>query len=271
VVAYRQERGGDIIFGGNVYDGRTNLDPRVNSNLINRVLVLAALRPNPKRVLEIGLSIGTWNYLITGFPGIETIDVVEINPGYIELMKNYPAQQRALADGRIKLTIGDGRKVLRSREEAPYDLVVMNTTWHWRAYTSLLLSREFLTLVRSRMAPGALLAYNATESPDALYTAAAVFPHAYLYENFVVCADFDWRIRLDGDGGIAELLRIRPEGKPLFSAADEPLMRSFLSRDRTRTVEQASAEAGRPLEIITDRNLIAEYKYGRPLLDLWGW
>jgi spermidine synthase len=271
VASYRQQYGGDIIFGANVYDGRTNLDPRVNSNLINRVLVLAALRPNPKRVLEIGLSIGTWNYLITGFPGVETIDVVEINPGYIELMKHYPEQQRALADPRVNLVIGDGRKFLRSRSESSYDLVVMNTTWHWRAYSSLLLSREFLSLVRTRMAPGAVMTYNTTDSPDALYTAAAVFPHAYLYENFVIAADFDWRARLDDRNAIEDLRRIRPEGKPLFSPADDALMRSFLSRERVMTVEQAAAKAGRSLEIITDRNLVTEYKYGRPMFDRWGW
>jgi len=271
VVSYRQEHGGDAIFGGNVYDGRTNLDPRVNSNKIDRVLVLAALRPEPKRVLEIGLSVGTWNYLITGFPGVEAIDVVEINPGYLVLMKNYPEQQRALADPRVNLTIGDGRKFLRSQPEAAYDLVVMNTTWHWRAYASLLLSREFLTLVRSRMTPGAVMTYNTTNSPDALYTAAAVFPHAYLYDNFVIAADFDWRTRFDDGKAVDELRRIRPEGKPLFSPADESLMRYFLSRERTTTVEQAAAKAGRPLEIITDRNLIAEYKYGRPLFERWGW
>jgi spermidine synthase len=271
VVSYSQDDGGDAIFGGNVYDGRTNLDPRVNSNKINRVLVLAALRPEPKRVLEVGLSIGTWNYLITGFPGVETIDVVEINPGYIDLMKNYPEQRRALADPRVNLSIGDGRKFLRSRPESTYDMVVMNTTWHWRAYSSLLLSREFLTLVRTRMAPGALLAYNATESPDALYTAAAVFPHAYLYDNFVIAADFDWRARLDSANAIDALRRIRPEGRALFSEVDEALMRSFLSRERTETVEQVAAKARRPLEIITDRNLITEFKYGPPLFGRWGW
>ena len=267
VVSYRQEHGGDVIFGGNVYDGRTNLDPRVNSNKINRVLVLAALRPEPRRVLEIGLSIGTWNYLITGFPGVEAIDAVEINPGYVELMKDYPEQRRALADPRVNLTIGDGRKFLRSRPRTAYDLVVMNTTWHWRAYVSLLLSREFLTLVRARMAPGAVLAYNATGSPDALATAGAVFPHAYLYDNFVIAADFDWRTRLDAPGAVGELRRVRPEGKPLFSDSDEALMRRFLSRENTTTVEQAAVKAGRSLEIITDRNLITEYKYGRPLFD----
>ena len=187
-----------------------------NSNGINRIIVLAALRPNPKRVLMIGLSIGTWNYLITGFPGIEKIDVVEINPGYIDLIQDYPEQRRALADRRIKLSIADGRKFLRSVPEGTYDLVVMNTTLHWRSYISLLLSREFLTLVQTRMAPAALLAYNSTQSPDALNTAVAVFPHAYLYDNFVICSDSDWRTKLDEQSSVDELLKIRSEGKPLF-------------------------------------------------------
>ena len=42
-------------------------------------------------------------------------------------------------------------------------------------------------------------------------------------------------------------------------------MRDFLSRDHTATVEEIAAKTGRPLEIITDRNLITEYKYGLSL------
>ena len=61
------------------------------------------------------------------------------------------------------------------------------------------------------------------------------------------------------------MLKIRPEGKPLFSDSDGPLMRDFLSRDHTATVEEIAAKTGRPLEIITDRNLITEYKYGPSL------
>jgi predicted membrane-bound spermidine synthase len=264
-VSLKEDVGGDVILGGNVYDGRTNVDPRINSNGINRVLVLAALRPNPKRILMLGLSIGTWNYLVTGFPGVQQIDVVEINPGYIDMIQDYPEQRTALGDPRVKLTIADGRKFLRTVPESTYDLVVINTTFHWRSYISLLLSREFLTLVRTRMTRGALLAFNATGSPDALNTAASVFPYAYLYDNFVFCGDFDWRTKLDEQNSVDELLRVSPEGKPLLTMADKSLVLNFLSRDRTTTVAEATAKAGRPLEVITDRNLITEYKYGMPL------
>jgi spermidine synthase len=213
--------------------------------------------------LIIGLSIGSWAYLITGFPGIEHIDIVEINPGYLEMIQDYEKQRSALLDPRVSLHIGDGRKFLRSAPEATYDLVVMNTSFHWRAYMSLLLSREFLTLARSRMAPGSLLAFNATDSPDALQTASSVFRHAYLYDNFVVCADFDWRAQLEQPFSVAELIRIVPEGMPLLTEADRVLAMNFLSRNRTATSAELSTKVGRPLEIITDRNLITEYRYGR--------
>ena len=267
VVSYRNEKFGDIITGGNVYDGRANVDPRLNSNSINRVLVLAALRPRPKRILVIGLSIGSWVYLITGFQGVEHIDIVEINPGYLELINDYQKQSAALTDPRIRLHIGDGRKFLRTMHPESYDLVVMNTTYHWRAYISLLLSKEFLTLVRARMAPGGLLAFNTTESPDALYTASSVFPFAYLYDNFAICADFDWRKALDQPTSVEELLSIKPQGVPLLTESDRPLAKMFLSRTRTATTAEVAARTSRPLEIITDRNLITEYRFGRKFME----
>ena len=61
------------------------------------------------------------------------------------MIQDYAEQRKALADPRVKLTIADGRKFLRAVPKSTYDLVVMNTTFHWRSYTSLLLSREFLT------------------------------------------------------------------------------------------------------------------------------
>jgi hypothetical protein len=178
-------------------------------------------------------------------------------------MQDYPRQHAAMSDPRINLHIADGRKFLRTIPPGTYDLIVMNTTWHWRAYISLLLSREFLTLVRSRMVRGGVLAFNTTWSPDALRTASAVFPHAYAYDNFAIAADFDWRRELDAPAAVQALLAIRPAGKPLFLPADRPLIEDFLSLRRTATAGEAAARIGRPAEVITDRNLITEYRYGR--------
>lgn len=263
VVAHEDEAKGDAVFGGNVYDGRTNVDPRINSNGLNRIAVLSALTPRPKRVLVIGLSVGSWQHIIGGFQGVEHMDVIEINPGYIDLARNYDAQSVAVNDPRVRLIVGDGRKFLRRHPDLTYDLVVMNTTWHWRMYVSLLLSREFLTLIKRHMAPDAVLAFNTTGSPDALKTAATVFPHAYLYDNFTIAGFTDWRNKLAGPEAVANLRTIRPAGKPLFGPNDNDLISDFTDAKRLQDLTVVEAKARRAAEIITDRNLITEYRYGR--------
>lgn len=263
IVSHVDDAQGDSIFGANVYDGRTNVDPRINSNGINRIIVLHALAPNPKRVLVIGLSVGSWQHIIGGFPGVERMDVVEINPGYIDLAKNYDVQRKAIEDPRVNLIIGDGRKFLRQNPDLQYDVVVMNTTWHWRVYASLLLSREFLGMVYKHMAPDAVMTFNTTHSIDALKTAKAVFPHAYLYDNFVIAARFDWRQTMASAEAKAQLKRIRPAGKPLFGPNDDDIVTDFLGDHRILDLPAAEAKAGRAAEVITDRNLITEYRYGR--------
>jgi spermidine synthase len=259
--AHADPENGDTIYGGNVYDGRTNLDPRINSNGINRIVMLAALAPSPKRVLVVGLSIGSWQHLIGGFPGVETMDVIEINPGYLTLANNYDAQRRAIQDPRVNMIIGDGRKFLRQNPDRIYDLIVMNTTWHWRMYASLLLSQEFLTMVKGHMTSEAVITFNTTDSPDALKTAAVVFPHAYLYDNFVVAGQTDWRLALAAPAAVTALRAIRPAGKPLFGPADDDIIADYLDPRRIRDLATVAAGHNRPLEVITDRNLITEYKH----------
>ena len=252
---------GDTIYGGNVYDGRTNVDPRINSNGINRIVMLAALAPRPKRVLVIGLSIGSWQHLIGGFPGVEKMDVIEINPGYLTLAGHYEVQRKAIEDPRVRMIIGDGRKFLRQNPDLVYDLIVMNTTWHWRMYASLLLSREFLTVVEKHMTPDAFVTFNTTDSPDALKTATTVFPHAYLYDNFIVAGQRDWRPMLASPAAVSALQAIRPAGKDLFGPADDDVIADYLDGRRVRDLATIAARHNRPLEIITDRNLLTEYRH----------
>lgn len=188
VTIFEGGKEGDIVYGGNVYDGRTNLDGDLNSNGLHRVLVANVLQPQPKKVLMIGLSIGSWLALAREFEGVEALDIVEINPGYSALAQHYPAQADALKDPRVHLVVDDARRWLRLHPEKQYDLVIMNNTWHWRAYSSLLLSREFFTQLKQHMTPDAIVAFNSTYSQDAFLTANSVFGHVYRLSNFIYAA-----------------------------------------------------------------------------------
>lgn len=257
----------DVVYGGNVYDGRTNLSMENNTNGLHRPLLLAALQPRPRRVLMIGLSIGSWLTLVNSFPGVEQIDAVEINAGYLQAIEAYPVQARALRDPRVNLVIDDARRWLRAHPGKIYDLVIMNTTWHWRANSGFLLSRDFLMLIKEHMATDAVMAFNATGSPDAFFTAAQVFHHAYRYDNFIYAAGFDFRSRKESIQARKTYSQMNLEGLEPFRGRED-LINLFLGRS-FHTIEQEERNAGRPLEIITDTNGLTEYKYGYTLGKLY--
>lgn len=263
ITLFTSTAGDDVVYGGNVYDGRTNLSPERNTNGLHRPLLLTALQPEPRRVLMVGLSIGTWLALVNQFPGVEQVDVIEINAGYLQAARAYPEQARALKDPRVHVIVDDARRWLRLHPGTAYDLVIMNNTWHWRSNSSLLLSAEFLQLAQSHMEPGAVMAFNATGSSDAFFTASSVFKHAYRYGNFVYAADFDFRYRKDAEAAHLQYAGLRLSGVSLFRP-DSAAIKRFLAEPFV-TIQSVQEATARPLEVITDRNMLTEFKYGRSL------
>jgi hypothetical protein len=161
-------QGGDITFGGNAYDGRINVDMGINSNELDRAYLMAVMHPGPRRALVVGLSSGAWTRVIEGMPGIESVKVIEINPGYLELIGRYPDVAPLLSNPRVSIEIDDGRRWLRAHPEERFDLFFQNTTWHWRAYTTQLLSADYLREVKAHLTPGGIMASNATSQPRRL-------------------------------------------------------------------------------------------------------
>ncbi|MCF8206553.1 MAG: hypothetical protein K9J82_15840 [Methylotenera sp.] len=258
---------GATTYGGNAYDGSLNVDMRLNFNMLDRAYLMALLHPQPRRVLVIGLSTGAWTQVILGFPGVERVDVVEINPGYRDMIAAHPAVADLLRDPRVRLHFDDGRRWLRANREAAYDLIFQNTTFHWRAYTSLLLSREYLTELSHHLQPGGIVAMNTTGSLDAYATAVSVFPHVARYSNFAYMGMQPLQRRPDAE---AVLRACRTHGQPSFpeSLFARPgvawqLLNTPLQDAR---VYLAQPHAGEPPGVITDLNMLNEFRHGqRPL------
>ncbi len=268
IITIYKGNGEDIVAGGNAYDGTTNLDPIRNTNHINRVIILSALVEHPRRVLMVGLSIGSWLKILTAFPDVELIDVVEINPGYLKLIEQYPLQHSGVQDPRVHVYYDDGRRWLKAHPDRHYDMIIMNTTFHWRMYVSNLLSVEFLQLLKSHLNPDAVLAYNGTNSPDTLKTAQTIFNHAYNYENFIVASDSDWRVKLHAPLAVDKILALKLDGKPLYGAENRAVVNRQVNLpiQTLKGLESFYNVVGRKLEVITDNNLITEYKYGECLV-----
>lgn len=249
----------DIMYGHGIYDGRFNIDPVRNSNLIDRAYLGAALHPGPRRVLEIGLSTGSWTRVLSLLGTVQDITVVEIGRSYPGLVALYPQTAPVLADPRIRIHLDDGRRWLKNHPNERFDFILMNTTFPWRSNTTNLLSREFLELARAHLRPGGVLYYNALGSDHVAYTAAHVFRHVTRYSTFVAASDAP--LAPSPAERRERLLRFRGTGEqPLF--LQDPGHRARLEQLANAALpdERATLLARRDLWLITDDNMATEFK-----------
>lgn len=218
-----------VVYGANVYDGKFNTDlfykgnnpnRELSTNVIERAYVLPALNGNLKNILIIGLSTGSWARVLTSVPEASQITIVEINPDYVGLIKKHPEVAPLLDDPRVHIVVDDGRKWIRQHQDRRFDLILMNITWHWRAYASNLLSQDFLNLVKPLLSENGLLAYNTTGSTYAYITAARVFDNVYQYHNFVIVGKKPINHKIDHLNAeySQNLARLRwQNGEPVFA------------------------------------------------------
>ena len=162
----------------------------------------------------IGLSTGSWASVVVQNPEVERLTVVEINPGYLDLLRQFPEVADVLHHPKIKIEIDDARRWMVRNPDRKFDVIVSNTTPHWRAHVTNLLSAEFLALAKSRLNPGGLLFYGTTASRRAQHTGLETFPHALFLQEFLVVGEQP--VAFDEERWKSVLRRSRRMGQPVF-------------------------------------------------------
>ena len=207
-----------VVYGGGVYDGRFNVDLLNDTSGIFRPFALAAVHPAPKQVLMIGLASGSWAQVVAHNPAVERLVVVEINPGYLELVRRHAVVESLLRNPKVEIVEGDGRQWLKAHPAAKFDAIVMNTTFSWRNNATNVLSREFLQLVAAHLSPGGVAMLNPTGSAEVAATALSVFPHALDIGGMLVLGDAP--LAFDRPRWLARLGEYRIDGRPVVDRAD---------------------------------------------------
>jgi SAM-dependent methyltransferase len=262
-----------IVYGGGVYDGQFNIDPVNATNGIFRAYAIAAFHPQPKKVLIIGLASGSWAQILTNHPEVQAVTIVEINPGYLSLIRNRPDVASLLQNPKVDFVIDDGRRWLVSHPNRKFDFILMNTSFNWRANTSNLLSVEFLHIVRQHLNPGGVEYYNTTSSGTVQFTGATVFPYALRVSNFLAVSDSP--ISFDRKHLRDILTRYKIDGRPVLDLSN-PAHRDWLekivampqannessSRYLDRSIENGTSLGNRLAgqRIITDDNMGTEWE-----------
>lgn len=170
--------------GFNYTESATNLRDADDLPIAYTRAMTAALAypPEPKKILMLGLGGGSIStYLGRAMPE-STIDTVEIDPGVIAAAKKYFGIRE---NARVKYLSADGRVFLK-RSTQRYDLILVDA--YYGGYVPFhLLTQEFYTLVKERLAPGGAAAFNVHDGTklyiSTVKTLAAVFKSVALHPS----------------------------------------------------------------------------------------
>jgi spermidine synthase len=141
-----------------------------------------AYPPKLERILEIGLGGGrTVAYLHAGLPDTAIL-AVELDKDVVDLAKKY---FRFKETASLRTVVSDGRAFLM-KDTDKWDVILIDA-YRGPFVPFHLLTKEFYTLVKSRLAPGGVVVQNIEPSTmlfdSATATLASVFPSVDLYDG----------------------------------------------------------------------------------------
>ena len=257
------------VFGTGAYDGRLNVSLDKDTNMIYRAYAVGALHPAPRRVLMLGLGSGSWAQVVAHLPTVEELIVVEINAGYLEIVRRYPVVRSLLVNPKVSIVVDDGRRWLGQAHDERFDAIVANVTLHWRINATHLLSREFFALAASRLRPGGILYFNTTSSDEAMRTACTVFRSGLRFSNFVAVGN--GVVGFDAEAFRALVRVTAVDGRPAAPDPDAWLAANvgrLLAPDHLEPCPRILARTA-GVRLVTDDNLAVEaanpwYAYYRP-------
>jgi len=259
--------------------------------------------PRPARVFQIGFGSGATARAIADAPGVEHLDIVEIERAVIRAAPLFSEINRdVLNDPRVRLIEDDARSALQRTRE-PYDVIVSEPSNPWVAGIAALYTPEYFRIVRSRLKPGGVFAqwvqtYRVPVGVVAVVVKnmREVFPHVEIWfantSDLILLASNE-PIRWDG----ARVLALSAPGTATGRAmadwleVDRPslLLGRFLLGDSgtaalARTARFAHTDNQPTLEFVAARGLLAtglanvfdsvvgiRFAVGESLPNLTGW
>lgn len=247
---------GDRIYGNGAYDGKMNIDPEHDTSTIARAYGITNFHPNPKKILQIGMSGGSWTKIISMYAPLEKLTTIEINKGYLDLAARYPDHADILTHPKVNIVIDDGRHWLNNHPDEKFDVIVSNTIYHWRSNATNMLSREFMELAKKHLNPGGYVFMIDTGAEEVAYTAAHVFNFvSRSFKNMVIAGDTPSDVPPEQKR--ANLAQFHyPDGSPAYknqATIDELVNITYPNQRETWLARQ-------DLMLITDDNMATEFK-----------
>ncbi len=206
-------------------------------------LPLAHLNHTPKKALAICFGMGTTVRSFASWP-LENIYAAELSSGVLQAFENFHADAAEIRkDPRVHLVADDGRRFLK-RTDQRFDVITIDPPPPiYAAGSGLLYTREFLALIKSRLAEGGILQHWIPDGDDVLH--AAIYNALRKHFSHVKMLDSieGWGVHfLASDAPIKEM-----NSAEFAKALPEKAQRDFMEWAGQRSFEEATSLSLRPL------------------------
>ena len=116
----------------------------------------ALAHPKPQSVLVVGLGAGVTAGALAQHPEVKRLVICEIEPRVVGAAKTFALENRGvLTDPKVEVVFDDARHFLATTREQ-FDVITSDPIHPWVRGNSVLFSREYYAVVRSRLKPGGL-------------------------------------------------------------------------------------------------------------------
>ena len=147
-------------------------------------LIPAFVKGNVKTAAVVGLGTGTSAGWLGVLPGIERVDVIELEPLVVEAASRFMlVNNDVLRNPKVTIQIGDAREILVASPQT-YDIIFSEPSNPYRAGIASLYTREFYAAAAKRLNKGGVFAQwmqvygaDATTIRTVYATLATSFPH----------------------------------------------------------------------------------------------
>lgn len=256
---------GDVFIDGlwhsRLSDGQNHIGSRYSWDLAAAAVL--SHRDEPIRdALVVGNGIGITAATLAKIDGIH-VDAYEINHTLRPILREYAKGSLGVAElPNVKIRWQDGRSGM-ALDLKKYDLIISAPLYLRQAGSSILLSREYMELVRSRLNENGIFAFfsrevGASQSRLTQTTVRSVFPYVKTFKKGLLSTASDSPIK------------ITPEGISKRLARKDPFYREMARQDRRLRKEGAAKglygmfDAGRSglapsPYLITDDHPLIEY------------
>jgi len=170
-------------------NGKSDASSVADMNTQVLVSLLPALaHPSPRRAFVVGLGSGVSARTLADVPGVERVDVVEIERAVLRASRFFDFINRdVLADPKVHVIEDDARSALQLARE-PFDIIVSEPSNPWIAGIAALFTADYFRVAASRLNPDGILAQwlQTYRVPPALVAVVvanvrAVFPHVEVW------------------------------------------------------------------------------------------